>query len=49
MGTQLSFCNAVSIDLIPCRIDGRDVEGEMTIYRSASSEELGKGAGLEGS
>ena len=26
------------MDLMPCKIDGRDVEAEMTILRSASSE-----------
>lgn len=48
MGTRLRFCSANSIDLIHCRIDGRDLEAEMTICPSASSKELGKGAGLEG-
>lgn len=49
MWTRLRFCSAVPIDLIPCKMDGRDIEAEMPICRSASSEELGKDAGLEGS
>lgn len=33
---------------MPCRIDGRDVDAEMTICRRVLSEVLGTDAGLEG-
>lgn len=48
MGTQLRFCNTIPIDLIPCRIDDKDIEAKMTICWSASSKELSKSARLEG-
>ncbi len=48
MRTRLRFYNAVPMDLMPCKMNGRDVEAEIIILRSASSELSGSNAELEG-